>query len=108
MTTEKPLSPCVQGALASLPDRVSAWEFLRKLLTIHPEYGDPALDLEVNLQGEKKTVDEWLEAIAAHYPRERQLHTGLVILGLTQVDPVLCKALPDTAIDKLKAKITLS
>jgi len=84
--------------ISTLPSSVSAWEFVQKMIAMHQEYNDPALMLDAEFGGEKKTMEEWLALVASKYPRENVLHTGLMILGLMEIDPVLQQELPNEVV----------
>lgn len=113
MDSKKPLSPCVQSAVRTLPEQVTSWELARYLFGIHPEYVTPEVktlipSLDHSFEGERKNLSEWLETIADRYPRENLLHSGLVIIGLFYVDPSLNALVPKETITSVENRISFS
>jgi len=111
--SEKPLSPCVQSAILSSTDEVTAWDIVKKLLKMHPECTHGLMDqyipaVDQAYHGEKKLTVRWLEAVAQQYPQEDLLHTRLVILGLYAVDPELNKLLPKELMTLIEEETTFS
>jgi hypothetical protein len=92
-----PYSPSVAGMIRRLAGkRVVPWAIVQDLLAHHPSYGR-GLARELSKQpgparGESLPVEEWVKRIETQLPPpspSSPLHTRLVILGLSELDPAL-------------------
>ena len=106
----KPLSPCVQSAVSSLSGEVTAWDLVKHLFEMHPEYTHGKIspyiaDVDRAYKGEKKPVSYWLEQLVKRYPKEDLLHTQLVLFGLYKIDPELNQLLPTDIMEILQKEI---
>ncbi len=93
------LSSSVQTAIGDLSGEVDAATIVRRLLELHPEYGDRvagALSVP-DVPGPKRSPDEWMANVRALYREDvvPQLHGRFVIRGLALLDPPLTKCLLD-------------
>ncbi len=93
-TVLPPLSPTVSNVVEKLSSagRIPTSSFAVALIELHPEYGGgraPSLDEKGT--PDRRTVNEWMRAIAELYERDRvaMLHGRLVIIGLALLDPLL-------------------
>lgn len=105
------LSPCVTSAKSKLPTQVTAWQFLKDLLRMHPEYvhhqmtEDDFKKVDEAFKGDTKSVEKWLEMISSKYPKETLLHTRLVMLGLIEIDPTIQSLFPEKIYQLLKTEM---
>jgi len=93
------LSSSVTAAMASLTGPVDAAAIVRRLLELHPEYGE---DMAESLTLEDVTesplpVDEWMSSVRTLYREDAVpvLHGRFVIRGLALLEPALTKQLLD-------------
>jgi len=112
MTKNYTLSPCVQSAVSALPPEVTAWEFAKHLILMHPEYTESKVEpfigkIDQSYEGKTNQMSHWLDEIAQRYPNEELIHTQLVILALYLIDSSLKELIPSDAISIIQENITL-
>jgi KAP family P-loop domain/TIR domain len=93
------LSSSVQAAMTSLTGPVGAAAIVRRLLELHPEYGEGnARSVTVeDTSGATHAADQWIANVRELYREDAvpELHGRFVIRGLALLEPALTKQLLD-------------